>query len=155
MKKMAMIVLAAAGLAVAAQADVPLQLGILGDPLQVFSAERPVTGLKLNVPFAESDVAAGIDVGFVGSVGDFTGLRLNAVNLSSGYVSGLEIGLLNIGQGETHGMQFAAYNQAGDMHGFQLGLINSAKALKGLQIGVINFVTTGRVQALPFIIYAF
>lgn len=155
MKKTAMGVLLAAGLAMAAQAGVPLQLGLAGDPVQVFAAERPVTGLKLNVPFAESESAAGIDVGFVGSVGDFTGLRLNAVNLSTGNVTGLEIGLANIGKGFVRGMQFGGFNHAEDMHGFQLGIVNTAGNLKGLQVGLLNLVTAGSVQALPFVIWAF
>lgn len=154
MKKMMVFALAVLGVAAAVQAAMPLQLGIAGDALQVFSADTPVKGLKLNLPYATSDDAAGIDLGLVGGAGDFTGLRLNAVNLSDDCSSGLEIGALNIGKGEVHGMQFGVFNHAKDMHGFQLGLLNHAGHLSGLQVGLLNFVDTGHVKAFPFFISA-
>lgn len=155
MKKIWICALAVLGIAAAAQAAMPLQLGIAGSPLQLCRQTTPVTGLKLNVPYADSDVAAGLDIGFVGGAGEFTGIRLNAVNLSRDCSSGLEIGLVNIGYGEVHGMQFGVFNHAEEMHGFQLGLVNHAGELSGLQLGLLNFVERGSVKAFPFIIYAF
>ena len=158
MKKLMVSVLAAvcaATAATAATAAMPLQLGIAGDTLQLCNLSTPVCGLKLNVPYADSDDAAGLDIGFVGAVGEFKGLRLNAVNLSRDCSRSLELGLMNIAYGEVHGMQFGAFNHAEDMHGFQLGIINHAGNLYGLQLGLFNIVVHGTVKAFPFIIYAF
>lgn len=152
MKKVLACALAALCAAAAAQAAMPLQLGIAGDALQFPAADTPVRGLKLNLPYATSDDAAGIDLGFVGGAGEFTGLRLNAVNLSETASSGLELGLLNIGKGEVRGMQFGVFNHAKDMHGFQLGVINHAGHLSGVQVGLLNFVDKGKVKAFPFVI---
>lgn len=152
MKKILVCALAVLGVAAASQAAMPLQLGIAGDALQVFSADTPVRGLKLNLPYATSDDAAGIDLGFVGGAGEFTGLRLNAINLSEECSSGLELGALNIAKGEVHGMQFGVFNHAKDMHGFQLGLLNHAEHLLGLQVGLLNLVDKGHVKAFPFFI---
>ena len=155
MKKILICALAVLGAASVALADMPLQLGIGGSTLQLCRKTTPVTGLKLNVPYADSDEAAGLDIGFVGGVGEFTGIRLNAFNLSRDCSSGLEIGLLNIGYGEVHGMQFGVYNHAEEMHGFQLGLINHTGELSGLQLGLLNLVDRGAVKAFPFVIWAF
>ena len=155
MKKILICALAVLGAASVALADMPLQLGIGGETLQLCKKTTPVTGLKLNVPYADSDEAAGLDIGFVGGAGEFTGLRLNAVNLSRDCSTGLEVGVLNIAYGEVHGMQFGVFNHAEEMHGFQLGLINHAGELSGVQLGLFNLVVRGSVKAFPFIICAF
>lgn len=152
MKKILIGALAVLCAVAAAQAAMPLQLGIAGDALQFPAADTPVRGLKLNLPYAMSDDAAGIDLGFVGNVGEFTGLRLNAVNLSETNSTGLELGALNIARGEMHGMQFGIYNHADQLHGFQLGILNHAGRLSGLQVGLLNFVDKGHVKAFPFFI---
>lgn len=152
MKKLWMAAAALAlGLATAAQAAMPLQLGIAGDAAQIFDREREVVGLKLNLPYAVNDYAAGVDLGLFGGAEEFKGLRLNAVNLSSVKSSGLEFGLLNLASGEMHGLQLGAFNRAGDMHGLQFGLVNISDKLYGLQIGLINAVMGGQALVLPFV----
>ena len=100
MKKILICALAVLCAASVASAAMPLQLGIGGETLQLCKKTTPVTGLKLNVPYADSDEAAGLDIGFVGGAGEFTGLRLNAVNLSRDCSTGLEVGVLNIAYNE-------------------------------------------------------
>lgn len=151
MKKHWMAAALALGLAAAAQAAMPLQLGIVGDAAQVFAREQEITGLKLNLPYAVNDYAAGIDLGLFGDAGEFKGLRLNAVNLSSVKTSGLEIGALNLASGELHGLQIGAFNRAAQVHGVQIGAINLTEKLHGLQIGLINIVSAGKATVLPLV----
>ena len=142
-------------LAVAVQAGMPLQLGLAGDPLQIFGSDCEISGLKLNLPYAENDIVKGLDLGFVSGGGEFSALRLNGVNLSESRSSGLEIGAINFADGEMVGMQTGVFNRAGDMHGFQFGIVNCAGHLHGLQLGLLNIVADGHAVVLPFINWGF
>lgn len=156
MKKSWMAVAALAiGLAAVAEAGMPLQLGIAGDAAQIFAQEREITGLKLNLPYAANDYASGLDLGLIGGAGEFKGLRLNAVNLSSIQTTGLEFGVLNLAGGDVHGGQIAVFNRGGDVHGMQFGIANYAEHLHGIQIGLINIVADGHTLVLPLVNWGF
>ena len=142
-------------LAVAGQAGMPLQLGLAGDPLQIFGSDCEISGLKLNLPYAENDIAKGLDLGLVSGGGEFSALRVNAVNLSESRSSGWEIGAINFADGEMIGMQTGVFNRAGDMHGFQFGIVNCAGHLHGMQLGFLNIVADGHAVVLPFINWGF
>lgn len=148
------IAVALAGM-VAASAGMPIQIGLFGGNAQICAPETEITGLRLNLPYGESDNMTGLDIGFVGGGGSISGIRLNAVNLSDIRSSGVEFGLVNIARGEMVGWQCGIFNQAGSMHGFQLGLINRCGDLYGIQIGLVNMIESGKVAMLPIISWAF
>lgn len=156
MKKSVVLFAVAMGLAVAVQAAGPLQIGLSGDPLQIFGADSEFTGLKLNLPYANNDIVRGIDMGFISGGGDFAAIRLNAINLSESRSAGLEVGGVNWDSGEVDGLQTALFNHAEDMHGLQVGLVNYATHLHGLQIGLINYIRHSHAAVvLPFVNWDF
>lgn len=156
MKKSVVLFAVTMGLAVAVQAAGPLQIGLSGDPLQIFGADSEFTGLKLNLPYANNDIVRGIDMGFISGGGDFAAIRLNAINLSESRSAGLEVGGVNWDSGEVDGLQTALFNHAEDMHGLQVGLVNYATHLHGLQIGLINYIRHSHAAVvLPFVNWDF
>lgn len=156
MKKSVVGFAVAMSLAVAAHAAGPLQIGLSGDPLQVFGSDCEFTGLKLNLPYADNDIVKGIDVGFISGGGDFSAIRLNAVNLSESRSAGLEVGGVNWDSGEVDGLQAALFNHAEDMHGLQIGLVNYATRLHGVQIGLVNYIRHSHpAEVLPFVNWDF
>jgi hypothetical protein len=171
MKKFALLAMAIVfGLAASARAGLPVQLGVAGDSLQVFSAEREITGLRLNLPYSENDEMTGLDFGIAGGGGTIRGIRLNLFNFSSVHSAGLEAGLSNYGEtfsgvqfgifniveGEVQGWQTALFNNAGELHGFQLGIVNRAGSLHhGVQLGLINIVKSSDAYVLPIVSWGF
>lgn len=156
MKKAVVLFVATMGLAIAVQAAGPLQLGLAGDPLQIFGADSEFTGLKLNLPYANNDVVRGLDVGFISGGGEFSALRFNLVNLSESRSSGWEVGAVNWDSGEVDGLQTAIFNHAEDMHGLQIGLVNYAEHLHGVQIGLLNYIRHSHAAVvLPFVNWDF
>lgn len=171
MKKLVSLVgLAVFAVAFAARAGVPLQVGLAGESAQLFAAETPVTGLRVNLPYGENAELTGLDFGIAGGGGTVRGIRLNLLNLSSvrsagvelglinmdeGSFSGIQFGAFNIVEGEVHGWQTGLFNNAGELHGFQLGVFNRAGSLHGVQIGLLNVVKTGKVTMLPLVGWGF
>lgn len=156
MKKSVLLFSLVMSLAVASQAAGPLQIGLSGDPLQIFASDCELTGLKLNLPYANNDIVRGIDVGLISGGGEFSAIRLNALNLSESRSSGLEIGVLNWDAGDVVGLQLGLFNRAEYAHGLQLGLINYANHLRGLQIGLVNYIAhTHAAGILPFVNWNF
>ena len=148
------VALALAGVTTA-WAAVPVQVGILGDTVQLFGADREVVGLKLNLPYAENNEVTGLDIGIAGGGGTIRGIRLNAINLSDVMSSGFEVGLVNI-DAAAKGFQLGLVNIVkGQMDGFQLGLLNHVGSLHGLQIGLVNMIDTGNVKMLPIVSWSF
>ena len=151
-----MVAVVTMGLAMAAQAGMPLQIGLAGDPTQIFSSDSEITGLKLNLPYAENDIVTGLDLGLVSGGGEFSAIRVNVLNLSESRSSGLEIGALNWDSGDVVGLQIGLVNHAEYGHGLQLGLINYARHMHGLQIGLFNVIAhTHSAGALPFVNWDF
>lgn len=156
MKKAVVLFATAMGLALAAQAAGPLQIGLSGDPLQVFASDSEFTGLKVNLPYANNDIVRGIDLGFISGGGEFSAIRCNAINLSESRSAGLEVGGVNWDSGEVDGLQAALFNHADDMHGLQIGLVNFATHLRGVQIGVVNYIRHSHAAGvLPFVNWDF
>ena len=156
MRKLACVaIVAVLGFAVAAGAAVPVQIGIVGDTVQLFGAEREVIGLKLNLPYAENDEVTGLDLGIAGGGGTIRGIRLNAINLSDVMSCGFEVGLVNIDEAAT-GFQLGLVNIVkGKMDGLQIGLLNHVGGLHGVQIGLVNIIDTGHVKMLPIVSWSF
>lgn len=149
---------------------VPIQLSLWA-PVQLFSEERDVVGLRLGVYGANAAVA-GLDIGLwnqtldrqwglqVGGLNtvdaDLTGLQFGVANLvgetvrgwqggffnmANGEVYGLQTGPMNMGMTVVHGIQIGVVNYAQDMSGLQIGLFNATQVMYGLQLGIINIIS--------------
>lgn len=119
----------------------PLQLALF-EPVQLFSADTSITGLRINFIYGRNDTVEGVDIGLVGlAESSFTGWQYNVGNITKGDFTGLQMGFVNY---------------AGNAEGFQLGAVNYAERLKGLQIGFINIIGQGGAfPVLPFINWSF
>lgn len=129
----------------------PIQ-GAFFDPVQLFSEDTDVYGLKLNLPYGRTTSMYGIDVGLAGYVESLNGIQANgfwnevqdingiqlgglpgnrAVNLN-----GLEVSVANIAEGRVNGIQLAAVmNDADDLVGMQFaGISNRSQQVLGIQI---------------------
>jgi len=119
----------------------PVQIALV-DPVQIFSADTSISGVRLNLLYGRNDSVTGVDLGLVGVAdSDFTGWQYNVGNITKGGFSGLQMGFVNY---------------ANSAKGLQLGVINYAVSLKGLQIGVINIIGQGGMfPVFPFINWSF
>jgi hypothetical protein len=133
----------------------PLQLSFC-PPIQLFSSEGSVIGLRLNILVGYSETLTGLDVGTVANqVGDMKGLQLALGNQALSF-SGVQVGLANqvgcLGPPEpmfdAKGSRVAARSTNS---GLQIGLLNTVGktlpwepdytpdvAFVGLQLGVMN-----------------
>ncbi len=140
-----------------AEGTKPVQLAIWS-PVQLFSANDSIRGLRLNLFYTENKDVFGVTLGtgWAKTSGDMKGIGLGAVNwvdgLSYGFKGGLlnytgkrsvglDIGMINIGQGDTTGIQFGVVNwNEGFFHGWQFGVANDANGhFVGLQSGLFNY----------------
>ena len=120
----------------------PVQLAVF-EPVQIFSAEESISGLRLNLLYGRNDSVTGLDLGLVGVAdSDFTGWQYNfGANITKGNFSGLQMGVVNY---------------ANSAKGVQLGLINYAVSLNGVQIGLINIIRGGGMfPVFPIINWSF
>lgn len=98
-----------------------------------------VIGLRLTIPFAESDSMTGLDIGFWGRSVNFYGLQMNVLyNKVEDRTAAIQLGLVNQ-VGDMTGLQVGIWNESGYARGFQTGLINYSIDMRGVQIGLINY----------------
>jgi len=120
----------------------PVQLALV-DPIQIFSADTSITGLRLNLIYGRNANVKGLDLGLIGVAdSSFSGVQYNSLaNITKGNFSGCQIGFVNY---------------AVNAKGLQLGFINYAESLNGLQIGLVNIIDRGGVlPVMPFINWSF
>jgi hypothetical protein len=129
----------------------PMQFG-LACPVQIFSQDWNVSGMRLNILYGNNANVEGFDLGacFNRVTGDFAGFQLAGVaNYVAGGVYGLQVaGIANMtGGGEDMiGAQIGAFNMAGKGDGFQIGLCNICDKLTGVQLGLGSF--AGEISGL-------
>lgn len=147
----------------------PLQIGFWGPRLQVFPAETPVVGLRLNVLRSDNADVTGLDLGLVGRARRMTAIQINLANLveedfaglsgglfnQMGSVAGLQAGLFNGIAHDLAGFQIGLFNAADDVSGIQIGILNRAMSLRGVQIGLVNLNAGGPVTFFPILNAAF
>lgn len=116
-------------------------------PVQLFSENSEITGLRLNTVYGSNSAITGMDTGVVGNTEKFNGLQVNLVNSSVMKMNGVQAGLCNmVGRedrleiGKANGAQLGWVNVSnGDFSGAQVGVANlSDNAICGIQIGAIN-----------------
>jgi hypothetical protein len=126
----------------------PLQLSLFA-PIQLFSEETSIAGLRLGVFYTRNENMTGLDVGglFSQTLGDMTGLQIGGANMTEGEVDGVQVGVVS-SAGDARGVQLGAVNLAlGDVRGVGLGLVNFVhEDFTGWQTGLVN-AADGEVRA--------
>ena len=147
----------------------PLQLGLWGPQVQLFSEQTPVIGLRLNVLKSANESVTGFDLGIASQAGSMKAIQVNLVNLvdnefdgvgiglfnQCGSVAGIQAGLFNNVTHDLSGFQIGLFNSADDVAGIQVGLLNHTVSMRGLQIGVVNLIDDGPVGFFPILNGAF
>jgi hypothetical protein len=126
----------------------PIQLALFS-PIQVFSPDQSITGLRVSLLYGKNVDMTGLDWGLVTETsGKFEGVQLGFVGVVDGNATGIQYNLVSLTGGSFTGLQLGWYNSAGHTSGLQFGLINTTGTIKGLQIGILNFIRQGGF--LPF-----
>jgi len=152
--------------------DKPVQLALF-NPIQIFSENTAITGLRLNLIYGKNTKVSGLDLGLInhsttgvskgvqfGLVGiveaDFLGWQDNGINITKGRFEGFQWGMVNYG-GSVSGVQLGVVNYGSSVSGVQIGLVNYAANMnKGLQIGLINIIRQGgQFPFFPIINWSF
>jgi len=121
-----------------AQGIRPVQLSLF-NPIQLFSEDTNVVGLRINLIYGVNQDVTGLDWGLINKVkGNATGLQYGLVNITDNNFLGWQDGLINMTEGTFTGLQTGFFNRTWDMHGIQFGAVNVADMLNGIQIGIIN-----------------
>jgi len=129
----------------------PINISLV-TPIQIFSAETAISGVRWNILYGRNNSMSGLDFGLVNHVsGSMTGVQLGGVNLVES-MSGWQDGVVNYSEGELEGFQSGGVNYAGRINGLQLGVVNYAERANGVQIGLINIIKEGGF--LPVMIIA-
>ena len=135
-----------------------------------------VVGLRVGIPWGDSNNVTGIDVGLYGKSNNMSGIQANlvanivkdradAIQLSiynhAGSLSGAQVGLMNVtgyaALGYDTRLMFSACVQVGllnianDIRGVQVGLVNQADMLYGFQIGLVNVIKSGVIPFMPIV----
>ena len=144
----------------------------LRHPVQVFSADTSVTGVRLNLLLGVNRDVTGLDIGIAANrtTGDQVGFQFAPYNEVSGDLTGVEFGIFfSDVEGEVVGLQLtvianyagggtgaqisALYNRTEKFRGLQLGLFNVADEMEGLQLGLLNFNRKGFLPFFPLFNY--
>lgn len=144
------------GLACAEGTDA-VQLAIYS-PVQLFSADDSIKGLRLDLLYTNNKDVSGITLGtgWARTRGDLKGVSIGAVNWTNALSYGLKVGLLNyagnqsvgldigvvnISRRNTKGIQFGVVNwNEGFFNGWQFGVVNDVNGpFVGFQCGLFNY----------------
>jgi hypothetical protein len=142
---------------VQAQETRPIQLSLV-TPIQIFSEDYGITGVRLNLLYGRNATVTGLDLGLVNhtTIGQSKGLQYGLVGINDSDFMGWQDCVVNITNGRFEGFQYGIVNYAGHMSGFQLGLVNYARSAKGLQIGLVNIIRQGgQFPVFPIVNWSF
>jgi hypothetical protein len=117
----------------------PLEIGLFGPGLQLFSPDTDIYGLRLNV-WGASRTVLGLDLGLFNTADDFRGIQIGGIlNRVQKNSYPLQMGLLNAADGGTIIQLGALGNKAGHSRFMQLGIVNLAdETSQFLQVGLAN-----------------
>lgn len=137
--------------------DHPVQLSLF-NPIQLFSENSSISGLRLNLIYGKNERMTGLDFGLINhTTGAFKGVQFGLVGISNSDFTGWQDNAVNITNGKFEGLQWGFFNSAKRMNGVQIGLVNVAGYMdKGLQIGLINIIhQNGAFPFFPIINWSF
>jgi hypothetical protein len=122
----------------------PIQIALV-TPIQIFSENTAIKGVRLNLIYGRNISITGLDLGLVNHVTNSpsTAVQFGFIGLVESNFTGWQDNAVNLTMEKCEGFQFGIVNYAGSMNGFQLGLVNYAEKMKGLQIGIINIIKKG------------
>ena len=149
----ALVLMAAAAVA----QERPFQLALV-TPIQIFSEDVSITGLRLNLLYGRNQTVTGVDLGLVNHTksGDSKGIQWGFVNLTDANFTGLQDGWVNITKGDFEGLQWGFVNYVNHGNGLMIGFVNYAMSMKGLQIGLVNFIRQGgQFPVFPIVNWSF
>ncbi len=135
----------------------PIQISIF-TPIQIFSEDDPISGIRLNLIYGRSVSVFGVDAGFINhtTTGISKGYQVGAFNLNESDFLGWQKGGINVTKGNFEGFQSGIVNYAKSAKGFQLGVVNYAEKMNGLQIGLLNIIKSGGTFPMfPIVNWAF
>jgi hypothetical protein len=129
--------------------DKPIQIALV-TPIQIFSENTPIKGVRLNLVYGRNISITGLDLGLVNHVTNSpsTAVQFGFIGLVESNFTGWQDNAANLTMEKCEGFQFGIVNYAGSMSGFQLGFVNYTENMNGLQIGIINIIKKG--GAFPF-----
>jgi hypothetical protein len=128
--------------------DKPIQIALFS-PVQIFSPEQSIAGLRISILYGRNVNMTGLDWGLVTrTTGKFEGVQWGVAGFVDGNATGIQANWVNITRQDFTGLQWGVYNSAGHAEGVQVGLLNTTGSIKGLQIGLLNFIQKG--GWLPF-----
>ncbi len=122
------------------------------DPLQIFSSETNVSGVRLNLPYGNNATFRGVDLGMVGYTDSAKGVQINFFYNEADEFSGLQLagmpgnrcvdlegiqaGVINTTEGRVRGWQLSfLFNESSSLIGGQIsGIFNRSRRVRGLQI---------------------
>ena len=135
----------------------PFNLALV-TPIQIFSEETAISGMRINLLYGRNTTVNGIDFGLVNHTtsGQSMGLQWGGLNMTDADFTGLQYGWVNITKQNFKGMQWGLVNYVNSGNGFMLGFVNYAMTMKGLQIGLINFIRQGgQFPVFPIVNWSF
>ena len=135
----------------------PIQVALF-TPLQIFSEDVSITGVRWNVLYGKNSSVTGLDFGLVNRTTEkmSVGVQFGIMGFADRGWIGLQSNFVNVTRNEFKGVQFGFLNYAEDANGLMIGIINYARRLYGIQIGLFNLIEAGGVApVLPIVNWAF
>jgi hypothetical protein len=135
----------------------PIQLSLFA-PVQLFSENTAIKGIRLNLLYGRNVSVTGLDWGLVNhtTTGDFLGVQFGVVGYTEANFTGWQDNWVNVVKGNFEGLQWGAVNYANNAKGLQLGFVNYAVTMNGLQIGLVNIIKqNGAFPVFPIVNWSF
>jgi hypothetical protein len=135
----------------------PVQLALFS-PVQIFSPDYSISGIRLNLIYGKNATVTGLDWGLINhtTTGESVGWQLGIVGLVEADFMGWQDNWVNVVKGNFRGLQWGFVNSANHAGGLQFGLVNYARTLNGLQIGLINIIKQGgQFPVFPIVNWSF
>jgi hypothetical protein len=135
----------------------PIQLSLFA-PIQIFSEDTAISGIRLSLLYGKNTSVTGLDWGLVNHTtsGVSKGVQLGAVGLADGDFVGWQHNWVNVVKGDFEGLQWGVVNHSKYVHGIQIGFVNYAGSMKGLQIGLVNIISQGgQFPVFPIVNWTF
>ena len=117
----------------------PIQAGIF-NPVQIFTEETDVYGLRLSLPYTRNEELYGMDTGIASEMESLTGIQANFLFNGAQEATGIQLTICENASIKAMGFQLSVLNLVEQSFtGFQLGgLVNTAGEAKGVQIAGIH-----------------
>ena len=127
----------------------PIQIALFA-PIQIFSEETSIKGVRFNLLYGKNASITGLDFGLINHTTSklSMGVQFGFLGLVDSDFIGWQDNHVNITKGNFEGLQTGIINYANNMNGVQFGFINYAVNMNGIQIGLANIIKQG--GAFPF-----